>query len=249
MQKRDMTLSMGFNLDRTRQTITRLDVPAYVYGPPFQGPDVFRIAEGVEYGALFGEIMTYNVRDLLPRGLNETELSQFQINDEGYVVWVGDGNSFRDGISKELWGTQAELSDGDTYEWGMPVLFEDAEGTNQFLMGGTQPDFNWSFFSNFNWKGFSVYGLLDAQVGGNVWSLTEQWGFGIEARSAQVDQRGKSDDLKKPVLYYRRLQNAEDSFVFDGGYVKLRELSVKYSFNRNQLVPSVSSYRTGIPHS
>ena len=235
MQKKDMTLSFGLNFDRTRQTISQLDVPAYIYNPPFQSVSVFRIQEGEEFGALFGDIMTYKVQDLLPRGLSQAELSQFEINDEGYVVWVGDGNTFKDGFGKQLWGTQAELSDGDTYEWGMPILFEDAEGVGQFIMGGTQPDFNWSFYSNFNWKGFSIYGLLDAQVGGDVWSLTEQWGYGIEARSAQVDQAGKAEELKKPVRYYRLLQSAEDTFVFDGSFVKLRELAIKYTFKRNQL--------------
>ncbi len=235
IQKKDLGLTFGINFDRTRQIISKLDVAPYIYNPPFQSVSVFRIEEGEDFGALFGETMTRNVQDLLPRGLNESELSQFDINDEGYAVWVGDGNTFRDGISKTLWGTSTTLSDGDVYEWGMPVLFEDAEGTKQFLMGSTVPDFNWSFYSNFKWKGFSIYGLLESQVGGDVWSLTEQWGYGIEQRSANVDQTGKSDELKKPTRYYDWVQDAEDSFVFDGSFIKLRELSVKYTFKRNQL--------------
>jgi TonB-linked SusC/RagA family outer membrane protein len=239
IQKRDMSLTFGVNFDRTRQTISELKVAPYIYNPPFQSVSVFRIEEGEDFGALYGETLTRNVRDLLERGLSEAELSQFDVNDEGYVVWVGDGNTFKDGISKQLWGTSTTLS-GDNphagiYEWGMPIVFEDAEGTGQFLMGSTVPDFNWSFFTNLNWKGWSVYGLLESQVGGDVWSLTEQWGYGIEQRSAHVDQTGKAEGLKKPTRYYDWVQDAEDAFVFDGSFVKLRELSVKYSFNRNQL--------------
>ncbi|MFQ5639082.1 MAG: SusC/RagA family TonB-linked outer membrane protein [bacterium] len=235
LQTRDMSLSLGFNLDRTRQTISELNVPAYNWGPPFQGPDIFRIEEGADFGAIFGTRYVQDVQDLLPQGITQDELSQFDVNDEGWVVWVGDGNTFRDGISKQLWGTETTLSNGDIYEWGMVVPFEDEEGTNQFIVGSTVPDFNWSFFTNFDWKGFSVYGLLDAQVGGDVYSLTEQWGYGIEARSAVVDQTGKPDGLKKPIRYYRTSQDHGNNFVFDGSFVKLRELSVMYSFNRNQL--------------
>ena len=236
IQKRDMNLTFGVNFDRTRQTIADLTVPAYNFGPPFQGVDIFRIEEGADYGALFGRrYIKDNTRDLLPRGLSESELSQFQVNDDGFVVWVGEGNSWRDGISQQLWGVQADLSNGETFEFGLPIVFEDDAGNEQFIIGSTVPDFNWSFFSNFNWKGFSVYGLLDAQVGGDVYSLTEQWGYGIEARSAQVDQTGKSDETKKPVRYYRESQQHGNNFAFDGSFVKLREVSVRYSFNRNQL--------------
>lgn len=235
IQKRDMALTVGFNFDRTRQVISKLNVAPFIYGPPFQSVSVFRIEEGVDLGGLYGETLTRNVRDLLPRGISEAELSQFDVNDEGYVVWVGDGNTFQEGISKQLWGTSTTLSDGDIYEWGMPLIFEDEEGTKQFLMGSTVPDFNWSFYSNLEWKGFSFYGLVESQVGGDVWSLTEQWGYGIEQRSAHVDQTGKAEGLKKPTRYYDWVQDAEDPFVFDGSYIKLRELSVKYTFNKNQL--------------
>ena len=53
-----------------------------------------------------------------------------------------------------------------------------------------------------------------------------QWG-----RSADVDQVGKAQELKKPVGYYSALYAANsptDWFVEDGGFVKLREVSVAY---------------------
>ena len=30
----------------------------------------------------------------------------YQINDQGWVVWVGDGNNWRDGITRNLWPTK-----------------------------------------------------------------------------------------------------------------------------------------------
>jgi hypothetical protein len=167
------------------------------------------------------------------QGVTEAELSQFQVNNEGLVVWVGDGNTWRDGIAQELWGTQTTLTNGEDYEWGIPIIYEDADGNRDGVIGSTIPDFNWSLFSNFTWKGFNIYGLVDAQVGGEIYSQTIAWGHSIEQAQEAADMFGVSDELKKPTRYFGR--SGRDRFVFDGGYIKLRELSVKYSFNRNQL--------------
>jgi hypothetical protein len=53
------------------------------------------------------------------------------------------------------------------------------------------------------------------------------------AKSSDVDQVGKPEELKKPIEYYVGLYAANsptDYFVEDAGYVKLRELSVRYRF-------------------
>jgi hypothetical protein len=53
------------------------------------------------------------------------------------------------------------------------------------------------------------------------------------ARSADVDQVGKPQELKKPIGYYVALYSANDPtdyFVENGTYLKLRELSVRYRF-------------------
>ena len=127
----------------------------------------------------------------------------------------------------------------------MPVRYEgldqkrlaagDSVYTEQFIIGSVVPDFNWSFSGNLDWRKFSVYALFDAQVGGDVYSRTEQWGFGIEQRSAEGDQAGKSDANKKPTRYYNQSGGTSERFIFDGSYVKLRELSVKYTFDQTQL--------------
>jgi hypothetical protein len=55
------------------------------------------------------------------------------------------------------------------------------------------------------------------------------------AKSRDVDQTGKPQELKKPVEYYVNLyaaNNPTDYFVEDAGYVKLREVSVKYRFGQ-----------------
>ena len=82
-----------------------------------------------------------------------------------------------------------------------------------------------------------VFGLLDAQVGGDVYNRTKQRMYQYY-RSADVDQGGKADDMKKPQQYYDALYNANNVnqwFVESGSYVKLRELSVSYRLGSQAL--------------
>jgi hypothetical protein len=80
------------------------------------------------------------------------------------------------------------------------------------------------------WRGFQFYGLLDTQVGGNIYNQNNQRSYQYN-RSSDVDQVGKPDSLKKTVDYYALVYNGnaiEDWFVEPGGFVKFRELSVRY---------------------
>ncbi|MFQ5674411.1 MAG: hypothetical protein ACE5G1_00820 [bacterium] len=239
-QSRDLTWTAGVTFDRSTNKITRLDVPAYRVTE-------LRIEEGEELGAIFGDEFIRGDFNKLPAGI---PTNQFQVNDDGFVVWVGEGNSFRDGISKELGGTSTTMTDqfgnDHTFKWGMPVLFKEAvlnaDGSfkefNTFQkIGSTIPDFNLGFTSTIRYKGFNIYTLFDAQIGGDIYSNTLQWGL-RENKLGEADQSGKPDELKKPFQYYQTLYNVNavtNHFVQDGTFLKVRELRVSYSFNRKQL--------------
>jgi hypothetical protein len=97
-------------------------------------------------------------------------------------------------------------------------------------IGDGNPDYHVGFSNRVTWRDFSFYGLLDAQIGGNVYNRTNQR-MHQYGRSADVDQAGKEQELKKISDYYVALYSANDPtswFVEDGGFVKLRELSVSY---------------------
>ncbi|MCG8607552.1 hypothetical protein MJD09_21535, partial [bacterium] len=240
-QSRDVSWTFGANIDRSTNKITKLDVAPYSFQNfgTSQSPQIFRVQEGLEYGALWGTTHIRDPQDLLVAGVFESELEQFKINDEGYVVWTGVGNEVTEGISKQLWGTHSDtLGSGQVYNWGMPLRLRD-EGNNLIRgrIGSTIPDFNFGVFSTFQWKGFSIYGLLEAQVGGDIYSQTAAWGYSEnQGRTALSDMAGVPDELKKPTAYNNAVgQSESDTFIFDATYYKLRELSVKYTFNRNQL--------------
>jgi hypothetical protein len=163
--------------------------------------------------------------------------SAFDVNDDGYLVPVGEGNTWRDGIAEELWGTQVDIGGGQTAAFGIPVKALNAEGEDFVEIGNTVPDFNINFNTNVQWKGFSAYALLSSQVGGDVYNFTRQWSY-RDGRHRDQDEFGKPDAEKKINTYYETLYDAtnkNDHFVEDGTFLKLRELSLSYTFDRARL--------------
>jgi hypothetical protein len=162
---------------------------------------------------------------------------QFARNDEGLLVWVGTGNTYAEGETKRLWGTTATIGSSN-YGWGMPIPLRDAGGSNAVVrIGDGNPDFRWGWSNSLSWRNWSLFGLLDAQVGGDVYNQTNQRMYQW-ARSADVDQVGKAPGDRKPIEYYVALYAANDPtdyFVEDASFVKLRELSLKYRFGGRAL--------------
>jgi len=75
--------------------------------------------------------------------------------------------------------------------------------------------------------------------GGDIYNYTRQWPFN-EQRDPLYDQRGKVEEEKKPVSYYQTFYNnfdANDFFVEDGSYIRLRELSVNYQVPKALVQP------------
>jgi hypothetical protein len=113
----DVALNLRLNWDRTWHEITRLIVPEFKSAG-------FLIAEGEALGNLSGTRWARTCDDVASvAGLFSSagfDCGQFQVNDDGYMVFVGEGNSFEDGIANSLWGTRGEVG-GTRFEWGMPI--------------------------------------------------------------------------------------------------------------------------------
>lgn len=237
----DMSWSARVNFDRIRQEITELNVA------PYQS-SFFWIRAGEPLGAFYGSRWATSCDELHP----SANCGDFQLNDDGYLVYVGSGNSFKDGISQSLWGTNAE-SGTESYDWGMPVRSVECDASGEecddFLrLGNTTPDFTLSWSSNFRWKNLSLYALFDMEHGADIYNQTAQWAL-REWRHADADQTGKPDELKKPVAYYSVLYNVNDfssHFVEDGSYLKLRELSLRYALDSDQLASLFGGQALGL---
>ena len=229
VERPDLLWTARLTMDRTRQKITELNVP------PFEVRDLrarMQVREGEELGSFYGFEWLTDCGGL-PTG---TDCSQFDVNDDGLLVYVGRGNGYRDGIAKELWGTTGDV-DGQTLDWGMPIkhtLFD----PERRLLGSSAPDLNLGFLQDLQYRNFGFTLLFDAEFGADIMNQTRQWG----SRSAvgSIDQAGKPDELKKPLPYYgaaflynRNTRN--DWFVERADFIKLRELSLRYTFEGNNL--------------
>ena len=119
-------------------------------------------------------------------------------------------------------------------------------------IGNANPDFNMSFGLAFTFHRLAINTLLDWSYGGNLYNGTRQWAFQA-TRDRVQDQANKpqnaatcgvvSDPMpacpRKALGYYGvgfyNGLDPDDFFIEPGSYAKLKELSVYYTFGRNQL--------------
>jgi hypothetical protein len=225
MERQNLRWTVGLVADRSRHEITEFNRRCFRTGTA----SAFFRCEGERLGTMYGTRFLRSLAEL-PEGAPP---SQFDVNDDGLVVWVGEGNSYRD----RLWGTSSSDLDA-TYNWGMPILQLDEEGNSAVVeIGDSNPDLNWGVSSNVAWRNFTFYGLLGGQVGGNIYNRTNQRMYQYH-RSGDTDQAGRPDDLKKTTDYYSVLYAANlinEWFVEDATFVKLRELSLRYRVPRSSL--------------
>lgn len=233
IQRRDMSLSFNVLFDRSISEITEFNRPAQRHGPDVQQGAAFFRRAGERIGTFYG-IGWATGASTLPENLQPFS-NHFQRNDDGYFVPVGVGGSWRDGN----WGETVTLPDGTALAWGIPIRQVNEEGQNFVKLGNALPDFSMSFSTNFRYRNFTLFALLDAQIGGEIYNQTRQWAY-RDLMHFDQDQRGKSDARKKPIAYYEVLyaQNQTSGhFVEDGTYLKLREVALRYSFDSSQLQP------------
>ncbi len=248
--------------DRTRTYITELFVPEFTFaGGTGQGTgNFFRITadptknNGVpmnRYGNIWGRKFYKTCGDLPSSVRGECGANKaFQVNDEGWVVWVGAGNSWRDGVTKNLWQTTLPASESPwnyALAWGHPIVDrplrgEPNEGVGiSQIIGNVFPDYRFTFTNDIQWKRLTLYTLLDATIGNEINNQGEGWGL-LDLSSAHFDQAGKSVETAKPVGYSWRAGSPESTgtggfydllgpnnyVVESGSYAKLREVSLTY---------------------
>jgi TonB-linked SusC/RagA family outer membrane protein len=224
--------------DRTSATITELNRPDFRFGVGGQNMGaVFFAREGERYGTFYGPIPARSCADL-PSGYN---CSDFAVDGNGYLVYAPGG------LGQNNWGTNSGLASGigSPIMWGTPfagVCRDRVSGdeTNQCPIGNSIPDYSMSFSSTLNWRGLSLYGLLDAVQGFDVYNQPLQWAL-FRRNIDMMDQSGVPEAERKPIGYFDALYGGlsgltpNGEFVEDGSFVKLRELTVRYRFGPDQL--------------
>ena len=252
VRTRDFTWNTRLLFDRTTQHITELHVPAYQTGVGGQGlGNVFYIRAGEALGTFYGFKFATACGDLP----SDVDCSDFQVNDDGYLVYVGGAGSWKNGwdtyadengAQQHWWGTAAPVTiRGATIRWGTPFQAEGVdrvtgESTTFLPLGQTMPKYSLSLQNTFSWKGLALYGLFESVQGFHVYNQPLQWAV-FQGYAGIMDEAGNPDEgLKKPMGYYSALYGASglqpsSAFVDDASFIKLRELSLSYRFNRDQL--------------
>jgi hypothetical protein len=238
---------MGVVYDRNRSWIKRLDVAPYSYGTGQQGTDqMFQAEVGQRVGTFYGRAFVRSCSEL-PAPFNSSancggDRTAFQINDEGWLVWVGAGNSWTEGITRNLWeswvpgctrGGSSEVVCTDpanstltapwgvALHWGMPIILrgnpDNATDAARVALGNALPDFRFAVTQHVRWRALTVYALLDASIGQKVWNEGFHWAH-LDFLSRDVDQDGKSVATAKPVGYYYRAAPPDNGSGVGGFY-------------------------------
>jgi TonB-linked SusC/RagA family outer membrane protein len=266
--RKDLSWSMRGTWDRTRTIVDQLFTPDFFYdGGTSQGSATFffitardSISNGQHtnrFGQIYGRKFYKSCSDLPNRnGVNLQALcgegKDYQVNDRGYVVWVGAGNSWKDGITKNLWQTflpagQSPFGPKVPLYFGMPIVDRPLTGEPNAgigfneIIGNVFPDYRFSFSNSVTYKRLTLYGLLDATIGQSIYNQGEQWGL-LDLSSSNFDMASRTVETAKPIGYGWRTGPSESTGVggfYDtlnpnnynvesGSFAKIRELSASY---------------------
>ncbi|MGQ0813268.1 MAG: SusC/RagA family TonB-linked outer membrane protein [Gemmatimonadota bacterium] len=257
-----VTWTARANYTSNRSVIEKLFVQPFFIGSRLQATSqIIRIAEGERYGTLYGWKFMTDCSQLPGNFASQCggPTSAFQKNDEGWLVWVGEGNNPRMGITHNLWNAAlpaAQAPFGVETSFGMPILVRDPNSCApppsgctplQSPLGHATPDYRLGMSHTIQYKKFSLYGLVDGAFGQSIWNQGRHWSY-LDFLSNDIDQRGKSVETAKPIgYYYRRGPGAAGSsgiggfydvlapnsrFVEDASFLKLREVSASYNVGR-----------------
>ncbi|MBX6362933.1 MAG: SusC/RagA family TonB-linked outer membrane protein [Gemmatimonadetes bacterium] len=238
VQTRDFSWSAKVLFDRTRSRITALSAPPFQYGVPGQGlGTVFYARPGEEVGTFYGVHYATSCADL-PTGVS---CDGFKVNDDGLLVWVGKNGSF----DNPQWGTDSDVKiRGSSVKWGTPFAGECTDrSTGQRTLfcpvGKSMPDYTLGVSTNLSWRGISLYALVNRVSGFSVYNQPLQWAT-FKRWSGIMDQRGVPENQQKPIGYFDAMYGVSglqpsNLFVEDASFTKLREVSLSYRLDQNQL--------------
>ena len=252
MERRDFTWSARVNGDRIRTKISALDIPPTFYAC---GGATCKYEVGIPFPTMYGRRMVQTCNQLPAAFVARCgDGKEWQRNDDGLIVWVGAGNTTKEGITKNLWQAvlpAAQAPWGMANSWGMPLAVRDdsVAGTpkpvKSLPLGHALPDLRWSVGNNITWRKFSGYVLMDAVKGKDVYNEERHWSFGDFA-SRDNDQTGKTVEAAKPLGYYWRVGAPDASGIGgwydvkssamipleDASFLKVREVSIGYKIGK-----------------
>ncbi|WP_430907726.1 SusC/RagA family TonB-linked outer membrane protein [Maribacter sp. 2-571] len=194
--------------------------------------NVFRVEPGQPYGAMFGNTLVKSLDDLtvedglvINEGLN-LPISDFSVNEFGHVI---------------VTANEGETGLVGTGEQAIRKWNADTNQLEVGFIGDTNPDFNMGFRNTFTYKNMSLYTLIDAQFGGDVYNYSRQFLY-FNDRHADLDTFGAAGQPSSYANASSTIYNGAapiDYFVEDASFVKIREISLSYTFDKEILGPQL----------
>ncbi|WP_029278459.1 SusC/RagA family TonB-linked outer membrane protein [Pedobacter borealis] len=213
LQKTNWSLDFKTTFDKYTQKVTQLNATPY-----FIDGTRFIIQKEVAFGTLLLDKFAHNLNEVanqVPAGTSVNEV--FVVNNQGFVVK-------RDAI-----GTINET----------PIKVTDNNGVALPAAAiNTTPDFTMNFNTTLTYKKFTFYMLWSWQQGGAVYNHSVRY----MTEPKLFDQSSLAPNEQKSATYYGNggqysglLGWDNDALVFDGTFVKLREVSLSYDLKVNSL--------------
>ena len=158
----------------------------------------------------------------------------------GYLMRITEGGSLGD-----IYGNAFQRENGKIKlnKDGSPVV----KTGNNDLLGNANPDFLLGWSNTFSYKGFSLYFLIDARVGGDVMSLTQAIldQNGVTKTTAEARDRGyveyegtRFEGAEQVKGFFKSVggrNGISEYYMYDATNIRLRELSIGYSFPQSLL--------------
>lgn len=175
----------------------------------------FKIRSGERIGNMYGSALATSLDQVKTSTLikpGQSVEDVFTINNYGWVV------------RKDLVGTRDEAR--------VAILDENGNTKSDNLIGYSQPDFVMNLANTINWKRFQLYFNLSWKQGGDTFNNTLMYmSFaGENAYLRDMSERPWSQRKAKGYVSHARAQMTENS-----SFLRLRELSLGYSFDNQQL--------------
>ena len=212
VSNKDFSWDTNVVFGQSQQTITELPIAPYQSGPD----GLYFIKEGETYGSIYGYTWVNTLDEMANQLPSGKAISDYEVNSDGFVVPAGSQ------------GTTGEL----------PIRLKDENGSDAFVkIGDGLPDFTMGISNTIKYKGAFLYFLFDVKGGGDVYNRKSQW-LTRDTRNGIMDMSNVPADQKKTFDYFLQLYdvNSNNSYwVEDASFVKLRELSIGYKFEKEQL--------------
>jgi len=213
IKKKNINWSAFINYDNIRQVITELDMPEYNTGPR----NAFFVKEGETFGLMYGYKWITSLEEMeaqLPQG---NTIEDYEVNSDGFVILAG--------------------TEGTAGEAAIKLDSDNDGVANKVEIGNGNPNFQMSIGNTLEAYNFTLYFLLNWKSGGDIYNYSYQYTF-RDKRAIEYDQSNKPDSEKKSIFYYDNFYDGtgiNSYFVEDGSYLKLREVSLYYTFDKRQL--------------